>query len=478
MRRQLCAAALGGALLLAGCAAAPSPPPLAAYDPGRGYRFPPARPTPDPRDELFICLAFSGGGTRAAALAYGVLDKLRTTRVDRMGLGSLLDEVDCISAVSGGAFPAAYYALFGARLFDEFPRRFLLRDLHRELAWRALHPWNLVRLASPHFSRIDLAAELYDETIFEGRTFADLDSRRRPFVILNATSMATGARFEFTQEEFDFLGADLDRVPVARAVAASSAFPVLLNPVTLRRWPSPPGFTVPEEYRNALQDRERNTSRYWWARSRLEALEPEHRYVHLLDGGLADNLGLRAILHETVRSGGFIGPRLRGGHIRRLVVLAVNARTDPPEHVSRHRRPPGILQVLHKTATVAMEHVSLDTVEFFRALEREWRQAEQALAACNERLAACPGVERFPGLAGPVRTCVIEVSFEALDPPERRQAFLSLPTSFRLPADTVWELVRVGHELLDRSPSFQRLVRALRSEPWLGAGTGEAGACA
>jgi predicted acylesterase/phospholipase RssA len=476
--RARAATGLAGALLLAGCAAAPLPPPLATYDPGRGYRFPPPQPTPDPRDELFVCLALSGGGTRAAALAYGVLDKLRTTRIDRMGLGSLLDEVDCISAVSGGAFAAAYYALFGPRFFEEFPRRFLLRDLHRELAWRALQPWNLVRLASPHFSRVDLAAELYDETVFEGRTFAHLDPRRRPFVILNATSMATGARFEFTQEEFDFLGADLDRVPVARAVAASAAFPVLLSPVTVRSWPAPPGFTVPEEYRNALEDRERNSPRYWWARNRLEAREPEHRYVHLLDGGLADNLGLRAILHETVRSRGFIGPRLRAGHIRRLVVVAVNARTDPPEPLSRHRRPPGVLQVLHKTATVAMEHVSLDTVEFFRALERERHQAEQTLAACNERLATCPGAERLTALAGAVRTCVIEVSFEALDPPERRRAFLSLPTSFRLPPDTVWALVRVGHELLDRSSAFQRLVRVLRSEPRLGAGTGEGGACA
>jgi hypothetical protein len=33
---------------------------------------------------------------------------------------SLLDEVDVISSISGGSFPAAYYALRDKKIFDEF----------------------------------------------------------------------------------------------------------------------------------------------------------------------------------------------------------------------------------------------------------------------------------------------------------------------------------------------------------------------
>ena len=60
-----------------------------------------------------ILLTFSGGGTRAAALAYGVLEELRDTTIfsNRKTI-RLLDDVDNISAVSGGSFTAAYYGLF------------------------------------------------------------------------------------------------------------------------------------------------------------------------------------------------------------------------------------------------------------------------------------------------------------------------------------------------------------------------------
>jgi NTE family protein len=161
--------------------------------------------TADPADELFVCLSFSGGGTRAAAFAHGALLRLRETDIGRGR--TLLDEVDCIAGISGGAFTAAYYGLYGNAGLDTFYDRFLKRDIQMELAGRVANPANLVRLASPYFSRIDLAAELYDETVFERRTFENLATRgARPFIILHATNMANGAPFEFTQAEFDFPG--------------------------------------------------------------------------------------------------------------------------------------------------------------------------------------------------------------------------------------------------------------------------------
>lgn len=467
-------------LAVSGCAHYPLNVPLTEYRETAGYRFPAmVADRPDPADRLFVCLALSGGGTRAAALAYGVFEKLRDTPIDRAGTRSLLDEVDCISSVSGGSFTAAYYALFGDRLFKDFDRRFLLRNLHEELALRVANPWNLLRLASPWYGRIDVAAELYAETIFDGRTFAALDPKRRPFILLNATSMANGGRFQFTQEQFDLIGSDLAPFSVARAVASSSAFPFLLSPVSLWSRRSPAGFSLPDEYTNALEDRERNPSRYYWARQRLESLATDDapKYIHLLDGGLADNLGLRAIMNEYDRSGGFIGPRVRSGHVKRLVVIVVNARTDPPEHLSRQEHAPSIVAVALKTATVSMEHVSLDTIQLMRKLQEERDQLETGLAACNARLASCPGVSKFDVPAGSVRMCVVEVNFEALQPAARRDRFLSLPTTFSLPERDVRDLIAVGHELLEQSPAFQKLLRALKGETELGAGIGEQGNC-
>src|SRR5260221_6665788 len=82
-----------------------------------------------------------------------------------------------------------------------------------------------------------MAAEFYDRYLFDGKTFGDLLKRnRRPFLSLNATDMSLGATFQFTQEQFDYLCSDISTFPVARAVAASAAFPILLSPVTVNNY--------------------------------------------------------------------------------------------------------------------------------------------------------------------------------------------------------------------------------------------------
>jgi predicted acylesterase/phospholipase RssA len=227
-------------LVLAGCAHYVVNDPLPPVRTAPAYRFNEAEALRN-TNSLFVCLVFSGGGTRAAALSYGVLEKLRDTRIVWKGVEkSLLDEVDCISSISGGSFTAAYYGLFRERIFTEFRPRFLDVNVEGALLRRVANPGNWFRLASPYFSRIDLAAEHYHEEIFEEKRFQALaDDGRRPFVILNATNLANGERFEFTQEQFDFLVSDLGTYPVARAVAASSAFPFLLSPVSLKNYPHP-----------------------------------------------------------------------------------------------------------------------------------------------------------------------------------------------------------------------------------------------
>ncbi len=95
-------------------------------------------------------LAFSGGGTRAAALSYSVLEELKKTQSGRRdSQHPLLDDVGLISSVSGGSFTAAYYALWGDRIFSDFEPQFLKKDVQTDLLLRVLAPWNLVRLASP-----------------------------------------------------------------------------------------------------------------------------------------------------------------------------------------------------------------------------------------------------------------------------------------------------------------------------------------
>ena len=94
--------ALSLILALTGCATYPANPRLAQYNPNSGYRYQNLK-APENSESLFVILTFSGGGTRAAALSYGVMEKLRNTTIQWEGKERrLLDEVDVISSVSGG----------------------------------------------------------------------------------------------------------------------------------------------------------------------------------------------------------------------------------------------------------------------------------------------------------------------------------------------------------------------------------------
>ncbi|MDZ7768324.1 MAG: patatin-like phospholipase family protein [Woeseiaceae bacterium] len=192
---------------------------------------------PDNDDRLFVVLAFSGGGTRAAALSYGVMDALRDEHIMIDGQRSrLLDQVDVISAVSGGSYTAAYYGLFGDRLFEDFEARFLRRNWPRTYGWMLANPFNWAKLVSPNFNRSDLMAGYLDKRIFDGKTFADLSRGTRPFVIINATDLNNSLTFSFIQQQFDLLCSDLDVYPVANAVMASSTVPPAFAPVRLRNY--------------------------------------------------------------------------------------------------------------------------------------------------------------------------------------------------------------------------------------------------
>ncbi len=192
---------------LAACASRPINEPISEVDPHNGYRpdlLVPKRENNDP-STLFV-LSFSGGGTRAAAFSYGVLEELRRTEITVGGeQRRLIDEVDMITGVSGGSFTALSYALYGDDLFDQYEQRFLKRNVQGALVWRSLNPLNWGKLLSGNYGRSELAAEYYDEILFDNATYADLIDRQGPVAIAVGTDMAIGSRFGFYQYDFDLI---------------------------------------------------------------------------------------------------------------------------------------------------------------------------------------------------------------------------------------------------------------------------------
>ncbi len=459
----------GCLLLLAACASFPPNPPLAQYAPDTGYWFDRLEQG-DNSDDLFVVVTFSGGGTRAAALSYGVLEALRDTNITWHGRRvSLLDEVDVISSISGGSFPAAYYALYGRKIFDEFPDRFLYRPVQSDLIKLALSPVNWLRLAAPSYGRSDLAAEFYNREVFGGGTYADVIKRnRRPFVVLNATDMTTGTQFPFIQDQFDLMCSDLAGVPLARAAASSSAFPGGLTALTYQNYAGSCGYRQPAWVALAMEDHDSRVNRARTARAEnrlsLAAEGPARPYIHLTDGGVADNIGLRGPL-DAITSTNHPWSVLRmmnNRKIDKLVVIVVNAATNPQTDRDKTASVPGLIDTLTTAATVPLGNYTADTLDLLTATVNTFNEEARLVAGCKT-IAAAQGAQCTPNIPAPYKVDLypIEVAFDYIVSTEERNWFKNLPTSFELPRETIDRLRAVGKRLLREDPQFKELLKAL-----------------
>ncbi|MFQ5930375.1 MAG: patatin-like phospholipase family protein, partial [Acidobacteriota bacterium] len=432
-RLSLCAAILSVAFFSVGCAHYTFNKPLQQVDPTSGYRGK-YMGTPGNSEELVLYLTFSGGGTRAAAFAYGVLEELRQTEMSIDGqTRRLLDEVDVISAVSGGSFTAGYYGLFGDRIFEDFESKFLKKNIQGALTRRLLlNPFNWVRVLSPTFDRSDLAAEYYHKYVFEKGTFGDIAARKGPNILINATDMVTGIRIPFDQYLFDVLCSDISNFPVARAAAASSAVPILLTPITLRNYAGTCGFKLPERLEKILQEHKVTTREFHHLNNIVPYLDSEKkRYVHLVDGGVADNLGLRAALDRVLTLGDVWATLKYFGKedTHKVVFIVVNAETEVKGRWSLFDKPPAFAAMLNSYSSIAITRYNYETVMLLRESFARWTKDIQ-----ENRCAGGP-IRTESGACGDIKFYLVEVKFDALKDASERTYFKRLPTSFVLPAE-------------------------------------------
>lgn len=453
---------------LAGCATRPINESITQIDPKSGYRpylLIPKRQNNDPHT-LFI-LSFSGGGTRAAAFSYGLLEELR--RAERV-IGDqrrrLIDEVDLITGVSGGSFTALAYALYGDRLFAEYEERFLKRNVQGELLLRNLNPFNWWKFMGGTAGRSELAAAYYDEILFEGATFEDLLDKQGPVAIATGTDISTGSRLAFFQNDFDLLCSDLNKIRLSRAAATSSAVPVLLSAVTLNNYGGTCGYQYPAWVKD-FTDPKKTTRPAGRALQRYQEMKDfqnsqDRPYIHLVDGGVADNLGVRGVLEameELVGSASF-RDEIGFGVVRRIVLLVVNARSSPSTDWDRNENPPGIIGQLLQASSVPIDRYSFETIELIHdrveisAWRRELLIARARLAGATEAEAEAQVQAKLPKMD----LHVIDISFDAIPDPEERAYFMNLPTSFVLPAEAVDRLREAAGRLLRESTGYKPLL--------------------
>ncbi len=452
LRHRLAALAL--LLALGGCGGATQYPnqPLAAgaaNPAGQALDIPPTRPA--------IVMSFSGGGSRAAALALFVLQELRRHSDGEPGR-TLLDDVVVVSSVSGGSVTAAQFGLYGAAGLDRLVPDFLALDNMATLEWQAADPVTWLRLVSGRYTRVQVVRDLFDRQLFHGATFAQMDRPGAPMVILNATDMGSGEVFAFTAERFNDICSDLASLPVSVGVAASSAVPIVLSPVDLRndavgcagnlppaQWISA---MLTKPYPRYLDVEEFKRARYANALRHGPDAYRQIDYLHLLDGGLADNVGAHSLLDVLTSPHGSLRMlnAINSGKVRRIAVIEVNARSDPSNSLSTLPETPGVLSMVNTVISNPIDAATSGNATEMRTLLSELRDA-----ANN-----APPDARFGG----TQIYDIEVDFDQFLPDETalRDTVKNIPTAWTLKPADLEALDQAARLLLHQHPCFQVLL--------------------
>jgi NTE family protein len=535
MRKFVVWVLLGGWMAISGCAhttnevqCGPGTARSCGYSSLDGYRFDPGkaqrlRPS-DPERRTLVVLTFSGGGVRAAALAYGTLLALRDLAGPNGG-ASLLDEVDIISSVSGGSVTAGWYAVKGkaAGLSDDENKNDLLRFLRTggtaELAWRGLNPVTLASYVLTPYQRSDVLADFFADRLFGDTTYSQVEKLYRsdptqPFVVLNATDLGRATRFPFTQNRFDLICSDLSRYKVADAVAASANFPIVFSPIGLRNFSNecpargklwdeagPPrwigGYTnrydaAEPAGTGAAAPRSNGLLALRAAREARGYVTPENnlRFIHLLDGGLTDNLGIQSTLQLEDDSSCAPGLFQRLGRprpdayrrIENVLFVVVNARTRLPSGIDDREYPPGPLSSLYRVIDTSIDSNILSVQNYltsqlqaiaarppFRPAGNQnsvktcWQGSDarsQEMPSGNTADKGAPPSDDTDDQK-PFSAKIVSIDFEMIPNARCREKFWRLGTNWSLERSTIDELISLPKAILARSAELREFYREM-----------------
>lgn len=391
------------------------------------------------KGEITVAIAMSGGGTRAAALSYGVMKALRDTSLTLEQLTKpVLDEVDFISSVSGGSFTAAYYGLYGSKLFDDFEDEFLYYHVSDDLFSRVFSPRTWLTTGG----RTQRAIDYYDANIFYGATFADMNRAGRPIVVINASDLGGGIRFSFLQEYFDLLCSDLSTYPVANAVTASSAVPLVFNPVVLRNHE---GCQQSQLIELSSDDERKAHTRHTVEGLKSYQDKYDRTFIHLVDGGITDNLGLLSFYDVIESSGGgeAFFKRIGAKPLPHFVMIVVDASTSPDFEMEGSTKEPTIRETLSAMTDIQLHRFNDGSKSLF--------------VRTMERWASILSTEDVQ-----MSTYFVDINLQDVTDIKKKHYLNQIPTDFSLDPEQVDALIEEGYQQLINNDEFQAFLADYR----------------
>ena len=262
---------------------------------------------------------------------------------------------------------------------------------------------------------------------------------------INATDLGGGQRFAFTQGNFDLICSDLDSFSVARAVTASSAVPVAFPPIVLTNHAGTCDTGQSNRIRN-IESRGSLTERQTELRQRVNAYADRQvrPYIHLVDGGIADNLGLRALIDRIDAA----GPDLFLQNLSRIpkdvLIVVVNAEVNPESSIEQSAAKPSVLDTVDAFSNA---QIALYNQETQLLIGQKLQEMERGMRSRGHE----------------VKFYLAEVSFESLEEKSAKSFFNNLPTSLELSDSDVDVLIRAGRDLLRKSPDYRAFLTAANS---------------
>jgi NTE family protein len=183
-------------------------------------------------------------------------------------------------------------------------------------------------------------------------------------------------------------------------------------------------------------------------------------YLHLVDGGVSDNVGMRSVLDslEILESLHEVGWPTPLDSAKRIIVFIVNSLSSPPTNWDESENPPGTVDILLKAAGTPIDAFSYESVELLKdtaALWQAMRRIRNSSAFAANKDPAVAAALRVPD----AEIYAIDVSFPALKDKVELDYLNQQPTSFVLPAEAVDRLRAAAGTIITASPEFQRLLK-------------------
>jgi NTE family protein len=461
-RRAVTALVASASLMLGACAItldnaprnrplSPSAPPLAADQPST---------------DVGVALSFSGGGARAAAFALGALRGLEA--LPGPDGHSLLSRVGFVTSVSGGSLTAAWIGLHGTDSLDRFHSTVLMKNSEERLRASLLNPMNLMRLAAGGVNDRGNYLHWLDNDVFQGATFSRMSRDGRPAVWINATNLQHRVAFTFHEQAFEALCSDLASYPVAEAVAASMAVPLIFAPVVLEKFPTHCRVDMTPVLEAAAASSggpSMSASANLAAARDLRDLRTG-RYIKLVDGGLTDNFGLSSILQARFFMGTPYAPfsETQALNIRRMLFVVVDGGRQPAVEWNHVVNGPDGIEMAMASVDVAIDTNVRMSFDAFTPMVQQWRNS-----VVRWRCAQPPDVQQRQREARADWRCddlefsITRISFRDLEP--QREAMLNdVSTRLMLPPGQVELVTNAGRDAILANPVVRRFSVAAKGE--------------